>query len=95
MASTEPIISKQGAAGTIRDRTLTIPETLQIIRKPGSVTSQSIIMAAYDTGFLTNYGIKKHKKKITCKNLGQLTYCLTNGIFNNMAPFQSNGCQIK
>jgi hypothetical protein len=31
MASTEPIISKRGAAGTIRDRTLTIPETLEII----------------------------------------------------------------
>jgi len=45
------------------DITLTIPETPEIIRKPGIVTSQSIIMAAYDTGFLNKYGRKKHKKK--------------------------------
>jgi hypothetical protein len=64
MTSTEPKISKQGAACTIRDITLTIPETLEIIRKPGSATSQSIITAPYDTGFLTNYGIKKHNKKL-------------------------------
>ena len=95
MASTEPTISKQGAAGTITDIILTIPETLEIIKKPGSATSQSIIMAAYDTGFLINYGIKKHKKKIICKNLGQQRYYLTNGIFNNPAPLQSCGRQIK
>jgi hypothetical protein len=68
---------------------------IELIRKPGSATSQSIIMAAYDTGFLTNYCIKKHMKKITCKKLGQLRYCLTDGIFNNWAPLQSCGCQIK
>jgi hypothetical protein len=39
-ASKEPKVSKRGAAGTIRDITLTIPETLEIIRKPGSATSQ-------------------------------------------------------
>jgi hypothetical protein len=94
-ASKEPKASKRGAAGTIRDITLTIPETLEIIRKPGSATSQSFIMAAYDTGFLTNYGIRKHKKKITCKNLGQQRYCLTNGIYNNLAPLPSFGCEIK
>ena len=54
MASTEPEISKEGAAGTITDITLTIPEALEIIRKPGIATSQSIIMAAYDNGFLNN-----------------------------------------
>ena len=53
------------------DKTLTIPETLEIIRKPGNATSQSVIMAAYNTGVLNIYGIKKHKEKITCKNLGQ------------------------
>jgi hypothetical protein len=89
MASTQPIIRNRGAAGTIMDITLTIPETLEIIKKPGSATSQSIITAACDIGFLTNYGIKKHKKKITSKNLGQWRYCLTNGIFNNWAPLQS------
>jgi hypothetical protein len=64
MAYTEPKISKCGPAGTIRDMTLTIPETLEIIRKPGSPESHSIIMAAYDTPFLTKYGIKKHKQKL-------------------------------
>jgi hypothetical protein len=63
MASTEPKISKQGAAGTITDITLTILEKLEIIRNSGSATTQSIIMAAYDNGFLTNYGVKKQKKK--------------------------------
>ena len=38
MASTEPKISKLGAAGKTRDITLTIPETLEIIRKYGSAT---------------------------------------------------------
>jgi len=63
MASTEIKISKQGAGGTIQDITLTFPETFEIIRKSGSATTQSIIMAAYNTGFLTNYNVKKHKKK--------------------------------
>jgi len=89
MASTEPKISKQGTAGTIRDTVLTIPETPEIIRKPGNATSHSIIMAAYNTEFLIKY------KKTTCKNLGKQRYCLTNGILNNLAPLQSCGCQIK
>ena len=55
MASTEWKISKLGAAGTI-------PETLEIIRKPGSATSQSVIMEAYKIGLLTIRGIRKHKK---------------------------------
>ena len=95
MASTEPTISKWGAVGTMWDITLTIPETPEIIRKPGIVTSQSIIMAAYDTGFLTKYGKKKHKKKITCKNSSQQSYWLTKRKFNNPAPLQSCGCHIK
>ena len=57
MASTETKISKQGAAGTVRDITLTIPVTLEIIRKPGTPTSHSIIMAAHNTGSLINYSI--------------------------------------
>jgi len=63
MPSTKPKKSKRRAAGTITDITLTIPETLEIITKSGNATSQSIIMAAYNNGFLTNYGIKKQKKK--------------------------------
>ena len=70
MASTEQKISKLGAAGT-RHVTLTITEILELVRKPGSATSQSVIMAVYNTGLLTIYGIKKHKEKITCKNLDQ------------------------
>jgi hypothetical protein len=71
MASIEPRISKLGAAGTTRHITITITETLEIVRNPGSATSQSVIMATYNTGLMTIYGIKKHKEKITCKNLGQ------------------------
>jgi hypothetical protein len=47
MATNEPKISKQAAASTTRDITLTIPVTLEIIRKPGNATCQSVIMAAY------------------------------------------------
>jgi len=53
MASREPKISKQTAAHITRHITFTIPEALEIIRKPGSATSQSIIMAAYKIGSLT------------------------------------------
>ena len=63
MASTETKISKRGAADTIWDITLTIPETLEIIMKTASATSHRIIMAAHNTAFLTNYSIKKYKKK--------------------------------
>jgi len=53
MAPKEPKISKQAAAGTTRHITLTIPETLETIRKHGSATRQSVTMAAYKTGLLT------------------------------------------
>jgi hypothetical protein len=76
MPSIEPKICKLQATGTTRDITLTIPETLEIIRKPGSATSQSVIMAVHKIGLLTIYGIQKHKKRS----------CLTNVIFNNLAP---------
>ena len=49
--------------------TFTIPETLEIIRKPGSATSQNVIMAKYKIGLLTIYGTKKHKENIIFKNL--------------------------
>ena len=53
MAPKEHKISKQAVAGTTRDILLTILQTLDIIKKPGSATSHSIIMAAYKTGLLT------------------------------------------
>jgi len=59
MALKEPKISKQAAAGIKRNIIFTIPETLEIIKKPGIATSQIIFKAAYKTGLLTTYGIKK------------------------------------
>jgi len=67
MASKESKISKQAAASTRRDIKFTIPETLEIIRKPQSATSYSVIIAVYMIGLLTIYGIKKHKDKIPVK----------------------------
>jgi hypothetical protein len=56
---------------------------------------KTVIMAAYKIGLLTIYGTKKHKEKMTYKNLVQYRYCLkVNGIFNNLAPLQFCGCQI-
>jgi hypothetical protein len=61
MAPKEPKISKQAAAGTT-DITLTILNTLKLIRKPENATRQSIIMTAYKIILLTIYGTIKHKK---------------------------------
>jgi len=62
MAPKESKICKEAAAGINVHIMLTISETLEIIRKPGNATSQSIITAAYKIGLLTIYGIKKEKK---------------------------------
>jgi hypothetical protein len=43
MAPNEPKISKQAAAGTTTDITLTIPEALEIIMKPGNAICQSAL----------------------------------------------------
>ena len=59
--SQNPKISNQTAAGTARHITLTIPETLKIIMKPGSGTFQRVIMAAYEIGLLAICGIKKQR----------------------------------
>jgi hypothetical protein len=71
MDPTEHKIGKLGAAVITRDVTLTIPWKREIFRKPGSATSQSVIMEALITGLLTMYGTKKRKEKVTCKNLSQ------------------------
>jgi len=73
----------------------TFQETLEIIRKPGNVICQTVIMAAYKIGLLTICGIKKQKEKTTCKTLGQYRLCLINEILTNPAPLHSCGCQIK
>jgi hypothetical protein len=53
MLPKEAKISKQAVAGTTRNMILTILETQEIVIKPGSATSQSIIMAAHNIGLLT------------------------------------------
>jgi hypothetical protein len=50
--------SKQIAAATT-DITFTIPDTLEISRKHGSATSQSVTKAAYNSGMLTIYNLRK------------------------------------
>jgi hypothetical protein len=62
MTPKEHKISKQAAAVKTRDITLTIPETFEIIRKPGSGICHSVITAAYKIGWWTIYDKKKHKK---------------------------------
>ena len=49
----DPKISKHTVAGTTRDKIRTSLETLEIVRKSGSATSQSIIMAAHKIRLLT------------------------------------------
>jgi hypothetical protein len=71
MAPKEPQISKQAAADTTRHITLIIPETLEIIRKPGGAKCQSVILTAYNTALLNIYCIKKYKEKIISKKFGQ------------------------
>jgi hypothetical protein len=61
MAPKEYKISKQAVAATSAI-TLTIPETFEIIRRVGSATSQSDIMAAQKIRLLTIYGINTQKK---------------------------------
>jgi hypothetical protein len=65
MAPKESKKCKQAAAGVTRHITFTIPETLEIISKPGNATYQSVIMAAYKIGLLTMHGTKKHKETLS------------------------------
>jgi hypothetical protein len=69
MAPKKLKISRQAAAGRTRHAKLTIPDTLEIIMKPGNAIRQSVIMTAYEIGLLAIYGVKKHKEKITSKKL--------------------------
>ena len=61
MAHTEPKLSKEAATGTTTDILFTVPRPLEIIRKPGNATIQTVIMAVYKIGLLTVCGIKKHQ----------------------------------
>jgi hypothetical protein len=68
-------IGKQAATGLKSHLKFTVLRTIEIIsrdtrnNKTGRATSQSVITIAHTIGLLTIYGIKKHKKKITCNNL--------------------------
>jgi len=62
---------KQAAAVKTSHITFAFQETLEIIRKPGNVTSQTVVMAAYEIGLLTIYDIKKQKEISTYNTLGQ------------------------
>jgi hypothetical protein len=93
MAPKEPKLSKQAAAGTTTDIILTIPETLEIIWRAGSATTQSHYGIIED--WIVDNLQYKHKEKITCKNLSQYRYCLIYGILNTLATLQSCGRQIK
>jgi len=53
MAPKDPKISNNTVAGTTRDKIWTILETLEMVKKPRSATSQSIIKAAHKIGLLT------------------------------------------
>jgi len=63
MSPKEHKLSKHTVAGTTSDMIRTILDTLEIVRKPGSATSNSIIMASYKIGLLTARGRKTHKEK--------------------------------
>jgi len=43
-------ICKRAVVGSTRHITLTIPDTLEILMKPGSATSQTAIIATYKSG---------------------------------------------
>jgi hypothetical protein len=50
MAPKDSKICKHTVVGSTMHITLTIPDTLEIITKPGSATSQSVIIAPYKIG---------------------------------------------
>ena len=72
----------------------TIDRDSTVVRKLGSASSRSIIMAAHKIGLLTTESTKKHKANIPSNNLGQYRYCLVNGILHNVAPLQMCGCEV-
>jgi hypothetical protein len=53
MASKHPKTSKQGTADKRKYVTLTIPQKLEIIRRPETGKSQRELMASYNTGSST------------------------------------------
>jgi hypothetical protein len=58
MASEEPKMCKQGAAGKRNHVTIMIPQKVEIIR-PESHKSQIVVMASYNTGLSTVRVLKK------------------------------------
>jgi len=58
MASEEPKMCKQGAAGKRKHVTVMIPQKVEIIR-PESHKSRIVVMASYNTGLSTVCDIRK------------------------------------
>ena len=93
MAPKDPKISKH-SCWHIKGQDKNSLETIETFTKPGSATSQSIIMTAHNIGLLNTSGTKKDTEKMSCKNLGQYRYRLINGLINDLAPLQSCRCQV-
>jgi hypothetical protein len=87
----EPEISTKAAAGITRVITFTIPKDTKNYSDPVRSTCQSVIIAACKIGLLIICGTKKHKARITCKNLHQQRYCLLiKGIINYLVTLLSH-----
>jgi hypothetical protein len=63
-------INKQAATGTITNITFPIPETLEIIIKPGFAISQRVIMAAYKIALMTKRSARKKLPARTWVSIG-------------------------
>jgi hypothetical protein len=63
MALKGPKISTQGTAGKSKHVTLTIPQKLEIIRRPECGKSQREVTASYNTGSSTTCDIKRRRVK--------------------------------
>jgi hypothetical protein len=70
MAPKEPKLCKQAVAGTTRHVTFAIPDTLEIIRKPGNAIRQSNIKASIQDWIVEHAWYKETQGNIICKNLG-------------------------
>ena len=70
MAPEEPEIRKQAATGTTRHITFTVPETLEIIRKPGNAHKPECHYGSIQDWIVDHLRYNKTQENITYKNLG-------------------------
>jgi len=64
MASKIPKLNKQATVGNNIQVNLMIPQKFEIIRKPGSSESQSVVMASNKIGSSNIHYIKKQKDQL-------------------------------